>query len=264
MRKFSKAIKYSLMISSFMITATSHLQAASCPTLNRDQIRTLCRWDALKNIPLLKIDAKKITIDGATLQNKHDTCREADSIKQFLTKNATSTYEGKASKDFKNPNDHSQVLCLYHIDNEVYGFSAEGVPHPDAGAKKENTPPPVHRKDPRTFGGVDITVSPKVQQVPLHEPTQPTKKEPTHIHPQTAPQRPNQPPISDPQTGPNPLPGKRMRAIPPQESPPPRPAREVPTQSGGTPPPNYSPPPIPSKAPQRPLQSLPNKGQYAE
>ena len=261
MKKISKSIKYSLMISSFMITATSHLQAASCPTLNRDQIRTLCRWDALKNIPFLKIEAKKITIDGATLQNKHDSCREKDSVKQFVTKNIEQTYVGKVSKDFKAPNDHSQVLCLYTIDKEVFGFSAEGVPHPDAGAKKENTPPPVHRKDPRTFGGVDITTSPKVQQVPFHEPTQPTKKEPTHIHPQTAPQRPNQPPVPDQHTGPNPLPGKRMRAIPPQESPPPRPTHELPTQSGGTPPPSYSPPPIPQK---RALPPLPNKRQDGE
>jgi hypothetical protein len=188
MRKFSKSIKYSLMISSFMITATSHLQAATCPTLNRDQIRTLCRWDALKNIPFLKIEAKKITIDGATLQNKHDSCREKDSVKQFLTKAATKTFQGTVSKDFKAPHDHSQVLCIYTIDNEAFGFSAEGVPHPDTVAKKPEHQPLVHQK-PKTFGGVDITVSPKEQQVQVRPHPQPPEKK----APQNAPQRPTSP-----------------------------------------------------------------------
>ena len=206
MRKISKSIRYSLMISGFMIATTNHLEAATCPTLNRDQVRTLCRWDALKNIPLLKIEAKKITIDGATLQNKHDSCREKDSVSQFLTKNAAQTYEGKVSKDFKAPSDHSQVLCLYHIDKEVFGFSAEGVPHPDAHAKpdtvakKEEIPPQTPPKKPKMFGGVDITTSPEVKKVPFHEPLPVIKKEPV-VQPQVAPHRPGQPPR------PNPLPG---------------------------------------------------------
>jgi hypothetical protein len=247
MRKFSKSIKYSLMISSFMIAATSHLKAATCPTLNRDQIRTLCRWDALKNIPLLKIEAKKITIDGATLQNKHDSCREKDAVKQFVMKNIEQTYVGKVSKDFKAPNDHSQVLCLYTIDKEVFGFSAEGVPHPDAGAKKENTPSPVHRKDPRTFGGVDITVSPKVQQVPL--------KEPSHNPTQTAPQRLNQPPR------PNPLSShlaNQSEDTPPNYPPPKTPNEQMankhqtaqydePLLGGGPQMPKRQPPPLPPR-----------------
>jgi hypothetical protein len=187
----------------------------------------------LKNLPLLKIEAKKITIDGATLQNKHDSCREKDSVKQFLTKNTEQTYAGKVSKDFKAPNDHSQVLCIYTIDNEAFGFSAEGVPHPDAHAKKEDkVASPVHRKDPRTFGGVDITTSPKVQQVPFREPTQPAKKEPVRIQPQIAPQRPDQP------IRPNPLP------------------RPLANPSGSTPP-NYPPPKTPDG-------QAPNKGQAVQ
>lgn len=262
MKYYLKSLQHSLLTVSILLTSLNSVEA-KCPPLGRDDVRDICRWKGFHT--LFGVQAGEKKIGNVTLKNIGE-CGEEKAITEFFLKNPQKAfYAGMFAKDLTDP---SKMYCIYNIDKHPIKFEATGIDlqkeskkpeEPTVVHPKEEAHHETHPKKPKGVVGFDMTTG-VMKKVPISE-QQPAKKEPTRIHPQTAPQRPNQPPIPDQQTGPNPLPGKRMRAIPPQESPPPRPTQELPTQSGGTPPPSYSTPPIPQK---RPLPPLPNKRQDGE
>ena len=85
MKSSLKLARYlSALGSVFIIESTQAF--TKCPTLNKTELKQLCRWTGLKKLPLLKIQAGEVTTkEGVTLINKLGTCKQLDSIRAFFT-----------------------------------------------------------------------------------------------------------------------------------------------------------------------------------
>ena len=184
MRKTLKLVSITFLLSNFC--TTNILAEVGCPQLALKELRQLCRWTGLSKLPLLKIKAGKVEKDGVTLENKLKTCGEGDSIKQFLSNDSTKVYVGKSSKSFVDPNNPLKGQCVYTLNNEKIAFDVELPPQPKTPQPtmqtKENINPPPPPPRRKVVGGVDITTSPKVQNV-IVRPTAPVR--PTRPAPQS-------------------------------------------------------------------------------
>jgi hypothetical protein len=192
-----------------------------CPTLTKPELKQLCRWTGLKKVPFMKIQAGEVTTkEGITLVNKLGTCRELDSIRAFFTTDEHKTYPGVRAKDPSDPTNRLKGLCTYTINTFTIGKPAEKIGFevtfpPEPEPEPEVIPSAPTKK--HVIGGVDITFSPKIQEVEIKE----------------KPLRPN--------------PTEQAELVP---LPPPRPARPTQATQGeeapSSRPPARTPPPVPS------------------
>lgn len=238
MTKILKLAGCALMMSSFCANEVK----ANCPELSQTELRRLCRWEGFK---VFGIKAGSIEKDGVTLTNKLGTCGEGDSVKEFVTKKGSTMYPGILTKDFAEPTNPLKGLCTYTVGHDKIAFNVQLPPKPEE--PKPLPEPQPHRKDPRTIGGVDITTSPHLKQVPIERPKIASPAVRQEL-PQVAatPDHPGRPVPSYL----NPTPRPAVRGIPSG-------AQPAPQQEERKGPPQYAPPQVPSKVPQRQLPPTP-------
>lgn len=103
------------------ITSTASDLMHKCPDLDRDEVKTLCRWEKFKKFK----KAGSVTKRGATLTNALDGCGQGTVIKQFFSKSSDTTYAGAFKAGALTPN---KGACTYKIGRNTIRFAAELPP----------------------------------------------------------------------------------------------------------------------------------------